>query len=103
MFKTDAQLSEVVSLAKAFYYEDVQRISEILQTHIDTKRENVILENSSRIRNIIKAMDFIGANNEDNNRLEEKLQEMIQRPDLMNGYVEQGYVESGYVKPNNIP
>jgi len=98
VFKNDSQLWNIIELAKAYNYEQMQVIATTLQTHIDIEQENQIMSKNAHIRNIIKSMEFIGANNEDNNKLAEKLQGLIQQPMLMVGYVSNGYVESNYVK-----
>lgn len=98
MFKTDEQISDVVVNAKAYLYEKAQTIGVALSSNAADELYDSVLNSGRYPLNLIKAIEFIGATN--NNKLCDKLQELIEPPQLSESYVENGYVTQGYVISN---
>lgn len=98
MFKSDEQIQEIVEDAKAFLYERSQVIGIVLSGNEANNLYNSILNSSRNVVNLIKAIEFIGAT--DNNKLSDRIQLEVQQAGLQKNYVEEGYVTQGYVKSN---
>jgi hypothetical protein len=96
VFKTDPQIAEIIDDAKAYYYEHTQGIGDIVEVGVDKAAVTKILVHDLPLRNMIKAAEFIGSNNEDNNKLVDGIQKIIQTPVLSRGYVQSGYWVNGY-------
>jgi len=98
MFKTDEQIQDIVIDAKAYLYEQAQTIGvQLSKTSADNLYDE-ILNNGRYPLNLVKAISFIGATA--NNKLSDKLQQLIMPPQMDKEYVENGYVTQGYVISN---
>lgn len=102
MFKTAAEINEIVQDAKAYLYESTQTIGEVYQKYPDNVYFNRLMNYNAQGSYFIKAIEFIGSNIEQNNLFVEALQGVTQRAIIADSYVEMGYVDDEYTKPNKI-
>ena len=100
MFRTQAEIDDIVTQAKAYLYENLQGVSIVYQSQVGEQAFNTYMDSVNNAENLIKSIEFIGSNLQDNNKLIEELQGIIGKPLLSKGYVENGYVENGYIKYN---
>ena len=100
MFKTKAQISEIVVDAKAYLYQSTQTIAAELQIQAAQAYYNKVMDANATPNYYIKAIEFIGSDLVQNNLFVEALQGTTESVDTMERYVENGYVETGYTKSN---
>ena len=100
MFRTQAQIDNIVTEAKAYLYENLQGVSIVYQSRVGEEAFNTYMNSVNNAENLIKSIEFIGSNLQDNNKLVEELQGIIGSAMFSKEYVENGYVENGYFKYN---
>ncbi len=100
MFRTQAQIDDIVTEAKAYLYENLQGVSIVYQSRVGEEAFNTYMNSVNNAENLIKSIEFIGSNLQDNNKLVEELQGIIGSAMFSKEYVENGYVENGYFKYN---
>lgn len=100
MFKTQAQIDEIVVDAKAYLYQSTQTIAAELQIQAAQSFYNDVMNANATPNYYIKAIEFIGSDLAQNNLFSDALQGSTQRVNTMERYVENGYVETGYIKSN---
>lgn len=100
MFRTQAQIDDIVTEAKAYLYENLQGVSIVYQSRVGEEAFNTYMNSVNNAENLIKSIEFIGSNLQDNNKLVEELQGIIGSAMFAKEYVENGYVENGYFKYN---
>jgi hypothetical protein len=100
MFKTQAQIDEIVVDAKAYLYQSTQTIAAELQIQAAQSYYNDVMNANALPNYYIKAIEFIGSNLRQNNLFSDALQGTTESVNTMERYVENGYVETGYIKSN---
>lgn len=100
MFKTQAQIDEIVVDAKAYLYQSTQTIAAELQIQAAQAYYNDVMNANTLPNYYIKAIEFIGSNLRQNNLFSDALQGTTESVNTMERYVENGYVETGYIKSN---
>ena len=100
MFKTQAQIDEIVVDAKAYLYQSTQTIAAELQIQAAQAYYNDVMNAKALPNYYIKAIEFIGSNLRQNNLFSDALQGTTESVNTMERYVENGYVETGYIKSN---
>jgi hypothetical protein len=102
MFKTQAEIDDIVVDAKAYLYQSTQTIAAELQEQAAQEYYNAVMNANATPNYLIKAIEFIGSNINQNNLFAEALQGSTQSVDKQEKYVEDGYVDTGYTKSNPI-
>jgi hypothetical protein len=102
MFKTQAEIDDIVVDAKAYLYQSTQTIAAELQEQAAQEYYNDVMNANATPNYLIKAIEFIGSNINQNNLFAEALQGSTQSVDKQEKYVEDGYVDTGYTKSNPI-
>ncbi len=102
MFKTQQEIDDIVVDAKAYLYQSTQTIAAELQEQAAQAYYNDVMNANATPNYLIKAIEFIGSNINQNNLFAEALQGSTQSVDKQEKYVEDGYVDTGYTKSNPI-
>ena len=100
MFKTQAEIEDIVIDAKAYLYQSTQTIAAELQVQAAQPYYNDVMNANATPNYYIKAIECIGSNLTQNNLFVEALQGVTKSVDKAEKYVENGYVETGYTKSN---
>lgn len=100
MFKTQAEIDNIVVDAKAYLYESTQTVAAELQQQAAQQYYYTVMNANATPNYYIKAIEFIGSNLMQNNLFVEALQGVTKSVDKAERYVENGYVETGYTKSN---